>query len=69
MAGRPPRIRNGDYSSDAQNAIHLSRAVLLDESVSLAWRQRMREALLDVASNLMNPESNSLARKASGVRK
>lgn len=50
--GRPPRIRE-DYLSDAQQLLHLSRAVKGDEKRPAQWRNEVTQGLKDLAEKLI----------------
>lgn len=50
--GRPPRVRE-DYLSDAQNLLHLSRAVKADEKRPAQWRSEVTEGLKELAEKLI----------------
>lgn len=63
MAGKPPKSRNGVYLTDAQQLIHLSRAVLDDVAMPAAWRADVSERLNGLARTLMDAHRTSLVAK------
>lgn len=63
MAGKPPKARNGVYLADAQQLIHLSRAVAADDTMPPAWRGDVGERLNALARTLMDARRTSLVAK------
>lgn len=53
MAGRPPRNRAGNYAADAQQLIHLARALMVDKKIATHKKESIRDKLLDIARELM----------------
>lgn len=63
MAGKPPKVRNGIYLADAQQLIHLSRAVASDESMPPEWRADVGDRLNSLARTLMDAHRTCLVAK------
>jgi len=51
-AGQPPRVRTS-YDSDAQMLLHLCRAIDADTKRPEEWRERVRDQLKGVITELM----------------